>query len=350
MKSSASIHHFKDQNYSIFFNSLTGFFARVEDAGYAELFWSFHGPEILDVSITNWCDKGCAVCYRESGQSGHHMSLHNYEIVLRQADLMHVLQVALGGGNPNQHPDFCNILRITRDKYGIVPNFTTNGRGLSKNILEATKRYCGAIAVSAYEPYTETRTAISLLHSFKIKTNVHFILNAHSVNTALEWLNDPPDFLEGINALIFLNYKPVGRHPLETALLKDSSALEQFVRLATTKKHRFRIGFDNCMVSALTRFSDVPSICYESCDAARFSMYISEDMRAYHCSFLAKSRYEGIKISQDNMLEIWRCGKSFVEIRSTLASCDCHCEVADLCRGGCPCYREINFCPDQVAQ
>jgi MoaA/NifB/PqqE/SkfB family radical SAM enzyme len=56
---------------------------------------------------------------------------------------MHAFQVALGGGNPNQHPDFIEILRLTREDYGIVPNYTTNGRGLSDTVLEATRRYCG---------------------------------------------------------------------------------------------------------------------------------------------------------------------------------------------------------------
>jgi molybdenum cofactor biosynthesis enzyme MoaA len=26
---------------------------------------SHHGPELIDISITNWCDKGCSFCYKE---------------------------------------------------------------------------------------------------------------------------------------------------------------------------------------------------------------------------------------------------------------------------------------------
>lgn len=147
----------KDQHYSTVFNPNTGFFARVEYEGHPEPFWSEHGLELLDISITNWCDMGCPICYRSSDDSGGHMNVENYEVVMRQAQKMHVHQVALGGGNPNQHPQFTEILRLTREKYGIVPNYTTNGRGLTEAVLTATSRYCGAVAVSAYKPIYRDR-------------------------------------------------------------------------------------------------------------------------------------------------------------------------------------------------
>lgn len=58
------------------------------------------------------------------------MSISDYKSVIDQAAEMGTFQVALGGGNPNQHPDFIEMLEYTRSK-GIVPNYTTNGLGLS---------------------------------------------------------------------------------------------------------------------------------------------------------------------------------------------------------------------------
>src|ERR1700733_2702922 len=126
------VKHFANDQYSALFNPQSGFFARIEDAGTPEPFWGSHGPELLDVAITNWCDKGCSFCYRKSDVSGSHMRLEDYRELMRQAQQMHVFQVALGGGNPNQHPQFCDFLRITRDDFGIVPNYATNGRGLTE--------------------------------------------------------------------------------------------------------------------------------------------------------------------------------------------------------------------------
>lgn len=342
------VRRYGDEHYSTIFNPNTGFFARVEDKGHPEPFWSEHGPELLDISITNWCDMGCPICYRSSDEHGEHMTLENYEVVMRQAKRMHVHQVALGGGNPNQHPQFPEILRLTREKYGIVPNYTTNGRGLDESVLEATSRYCGAVAISAYKPYLETETAIKKLQAWGVKVNIHFILSSKSINTAIEWLKNPPSFLAGINALIFLNYKPVGRYSSEALLLKHSNRVGEFFRLATEQRHPFRIGFDTCTVTGLARYADVPDVCYEGCDAGRFSMFVSENMEMYPCSFMTKD-HKGTPIAGDNMHEYWREGEAFKRIRGTLSSAGCSsCQQRSLCLGGCPIWPEINLCPAPI--
>lgn len=344
-----SIKRYKEQHYSTFFNPNTGFFARVEDPGHEEPFWSWHGPELLDISITGWCDKGCSLCYRKSDESGHHMSIEDYEVIMRQAQQLHVMQVALGGGNPNQHPDFCEIIRLTREKYGIVPNYTTNGRGLTDEVLKATKEFCGAVAVSAYHPYKETQEAIDALASWEIKTNIHFILSSQSVHTAIGWLENPPDFLHKINALIFLNYKPVGRYSSQKLLLKNSNKTESFFRLATNNKHGFKIGFDTCTVTGIARYTDTPHISYEGCDAGRFSMFVSEDMKMYPCSFMVEAGYEGVPLVDDiGMRDFWLNGEPSKKIRNKLSSGGCSgCKTASLCLGGCPLFPEINLCPTQ---
>ncbi|WP_210251557.1 radical SAM protein [Brucella intermedia] len=110
----------------------TGFFARVPEPGKREPFWSPHGPELMDISITNWCDKGCVFCYKSSPRRGSHMALADYKRVIDEAAYMGTFQGALGGGNPNQHPHFVEILDYTWSK-GIVPNYTTTGR--KQNLL-----------------------------------------------------------------------------------------------------------------------------------------------------------------------------------------------------------------------
>jgi radical SAM protein with 4Fe4S-binding SPASM domain len=273
------------------------------------------------------------------------MTLGHYEIILRQAKKMHVHQVALGGGNPNQHPLFAEILQLTREKYGIVPNYTTNGRGLDENVLRATSRYCGAVAVSAYKPYSETAEAVGRLRNYNVTVNIHFILNSKSVDTAIEWLKSPPDFLTDINALIFLNYKPVGRLSSTSLLLKNSSCVREFFQLACTRKYPFRIGFDTCTVTGLARYTNIPEVSYEACDAGRFSMFISEDMKMYPCSFMTKD-FEGILVTEDNIHTYWQNGREFKQIRETLGSPRCpSCTHRSLCLGGCPIWPEINLCP-----
>jgi radical SAM protein with 4Fe4S-binding SPASM domain len=334
------------QHYCTLFNPTTGFFARIEEPGHPEPFWSEHGPELIDISITNWCNRNCVTCYRSANVKGRHMSVADYVTIIQQAAKMDVCQVALGGGNPNQHPQFNDILKITRKEFGIIPNYTTNGRGLTETTLKATAAFCGAVAVSAYPPYDELGIAIEKLKTFGIKTNIHFVLDSISVHKAIEWLVDPPPQLLGINAIVFLNYKAVGRGSDRTRLLSRSEKYQEFLTHAFNEKTRLRIGFDSCMVSGLARSHGIAEASYDSCEAARFTMYISETLRAYPCSFMEAAR-GGIPVTRDNMMVIWRDSALFQKIRKKLKEPSCGpCSYLELCRGGCPAFPEINLCSE----
>jgi radical SAM protein with 4Fe4S-binding SPASM domain len=336
------VNQYSDQKYSTIFNQKTGVFMRIEDEGVQEPFWCKYGPELMDISITNWCDRGCSFCYKNSNTSGSHMSLQNYELILNQAEYMKVSQIALGGGNPNQHPEFCEFLRLTRE-YDIVPSYTTNGRGLSEKILETTREYCGAVAVSAYEPYNELDESISKMTSYGIKTNIHFLLTSKSIKTAISWLVSPPKYLEKINAIIFLNYKPVGHFAAKDILAVNSPLINDFF-LAINQNKKIKVGFDSCSMTGVFMNVDVPAVFIECCEAARFSMYISEEMVAYPCSFMVGA-YKGENILGRKIQDIWRYGIEFQRIRNYLIKNLCtQCHLQDLCIGGCPLYPEINFC------
>ena len=338
------VRKYRKEGYSVLFNPLTGFFARIEEKGQVEPFWSIHGPELIDVSLTNWCSKGCGFCYRRSNSSGKHMGVNNYRIIMEQARKMGVLQVALGGGNPNQHPSFAEILQLTREEYGIVPSYTTNGMGLTREILEASRKFCGAVAVSAYPPFEDLQGYIRLLIDSGIKTNIHFLMDDASVETAIGWLRNPPKFLDGINAVVFLNYKPVGRGSKVIGLLKESDRISEFFRLVNLGTNPFKIGFDSCSISGLVTFTNVRREFFDACEAGRFSMFISEDMKMFPCSFMTDS-FHGIPISKDNIVSTWQSDSLFVSMRKRLKENDCKsCKNSKNCFGGCPIFPQINLC------
>jgi len=128
------------------------------------------------------------------------LTLKNYNLIIEQAKEAGVLQIAIGGGNPNQHPDFIQILKNTFEN-GIVPSYTSNGDGLTNDILKATQKYCGAMAISAYKPYNKLNEIINSIKLYDIKLNLHFVLDKYSINDAINWLKNPPKFLEKINEL-----------------------------------------------------------------------------------------------------------------------------------------------------
>lgn len=335
---------YPDEHYLTLFNSATGFFVRAEEPGHDEPFWSAHGPEMIDISITSWCSRECSICYRMAGRTGKHMPLADYESVMRQAAQLGTMQVALGGGNPNEHPRFEEILRLTRRDYGIVPNYTTNGHGLSGGVLRSSAEYCGAVAVSAYEPYSFLAKAVRKLCDLGVRTNIHFVLDAQSAKTGLAWLHDPPEFLHCVNAIIFLNYKPVGRGATRNKLLRHYSLCRELIEVATTGKYPFKIGFDSCMVSALVKVEKVNPIWFDACEAARFTMYVSEQLQMFPCSFM-ETIYPGIRLTETNMLDAWQYDRLFQATRQAIKYPRCsECHMVTICRGGCPIFPEINLC------
>lgn len=335
--------HHSNQHYSTFFNKTTGLFVRCEDQGYKEPFWAMAGPELIDISITNWCDKNCSICYRNSNQNESHMKLENYEKIISEAANLGVLQVALGGGNPNQHPQFIQILKLTNDKYGIIPSYTTNGRGLTEEIIAATKKYCGAVAISAYTPFEEMKDAIQKLTQHQIRTNIHFVLTSESIELAINWLKNKPIFLNEINALIFLNYKPVGKNRDYSLLLNKSNKLDELFSLINDQ-YPFKIGFDSCSVSGLIKCLNLNFNFIEACESARFSAFISEDLNMYPCSF-SIDLLKGESLEKQSMKDIWLNSDSFVHFRNVLQKNKCsNQDCFKDCLGGCPLFEQIKLC------
>jgi len=335
-------HKYSNQNYSTVFNKSTGFFARIEDIGYPEPFWAMSSPELLDISITNYCERDCGFCYRNSNPKGKHILFEDYKEIIRQAKEIGVLQVALGGGNPNQHPNFIQILKETAIQ-GIVPSYTSNGTGLNHEILKATKEFCGALAISAYSPYESyLETVINEISKYNIKTNIHFLLNTDTIERAILWLKQPPAFFEKINAVIFLNYKPINSS--KDLLLRKSPLLQAFFEQVENNRTHLKIGFDSCSISGIIKYMNVNKIFYESCEAARFSAFISEDFKMYPCSFMINTDNFG-DLRTDSIFEIWQNNKSFVAYRNQILNNNCtHCNLNAECKGGC-CFMEcINLC------
>jgi len=338
------IRRYPNQNYSTLFDPKTGFFARIEDKGFEEPFWSQQGPELLDISITNWCDRDCQICYKKSSIRGRHMAFEDFKWIVESAADLGVYQIAIGGGNPNQHPKFIDFLKVAYDN-GIVPNYSTNGRGLNKEIAEISAKYCGVVAVSAYQPFNELFNAITLLTSYKNKVNIHYVLDSESIELAIDILSAPPKEFSQINAIVFLNYKPIGRSISRQKLLRNSDKIDEFFKLVESSDHCFKIGFDSCSVSGVLSKTKIDPVFIEPCDAGRFSMYISECLKAYPCSF-QHGIIAGDKLSKTNtIMDVWTNSPNFIFFRKFfLSNKCCDCSLQKKCLNGCPIFDEICLC------
>lgn len=145
-------------------------------------------PEFYDVKITGKCEGKCSYCYQDSKVSDGHYDVDKcIEYFENMSKNERPFQVAIGGGNPNEHPDFCYLIEEL-SYLGITPNYTTNGMGLTKDVLDVTSRWCGGVAVTCHNHMTDIwEHAANLLHENKILLDFHILISdIKSVETFLE--------------------------------------------------------------------------------------------------------------------------------------------------------------------
>jgi hypothetical protein len=80
-------------------------------------------PESIDVKITNYCDMGCNFCHESSTKEGKHGDLVRLLEIIKP--LPAGVELAIGGGNPLDHPDLVPFLFQLRYR-GIIANLTVN--------------------------------------------------------------------------------------------------------------------------------------------------------------------------------------------------------------------------------
>jgi len=216
-------------------------------------------PELVDISISNHCSKECDFCYRDSKPDNSFMSLEDYEYLLKQLRHPHwgnVFQVALGGGEPLEHPDFIKIIDITL-VYGVIPNFTTNGKYLTNDLIMKLKDKLGAIAISTLDITTIDKDIIENLKKNRIKCNLHYVLNYYNLDQAVDILSGKYNqYLRYVNSIIFLTYKPLRRADSSRVLKMDKN-FPTFVNLVDNNSCSIRIGFDACFVPMLMHYTNV---------------------------------------------------------------------------------------------
>ncbi|MCL5045818.1 MAG: SPASM domain-containing protein [Actinobacteria bacterium] len=336
------------------FDPQTGFYYRTNvkgeeggDTGRDPLRASF--PHLLDIGIMGHCVHGKAgycldsgvQCYQDGpGKYGPNMSLEDFKRIADQCE-NRVYQFALGGrGDPDQHEDFAEILAYCRHR-GIVPNFTSSGLGFNARIIKLAQEYCGAVAISWYRA-EHTLEAVNLLLEAGVKTNIHYVIGSNTIDGAIELLEEDA-FPKGINRVIFLLHKPVGLGQRDNVLKIADDRAVRFFRMFNQEKYSERTGFDSCSVPGLLNLA--PSIhpaTIDTCEGARFSAYVSPDLKMLPCSFDQDYRW-AVDLRQHTLQEAWESAR-FEDFRNRLGDGCPGCEQRELCLGGCPVVREIVLC------
>jgi hypothetical protein len=191
----------KDANFPVFGDFLGGFSVRRERPFQYTLFSPATGnkirvnlssldsletpfvpnsPELVDINITDYCAKGCPICYRDCTPSGEHADYEIIDNILKACRNLNVFEVVLGGGEPTSHPSFPKVLNNAKN-YGIIPNFTTaDMKWLDDNAIVGAVANSGGsfgISVSSVEEVKSWSSKIKELSNLKLKCVYQIIAN-----------------------------------------------------------------------------------------------------------------------------------------------------------------------------
>lgn len=303
-------------------------------------------PELVDISISNRCSKGCTFCYRDSQPDGDLMSLTDYEFLLDQLTSPHwgpPFQVAIGGGEPLEHPQLLEILDATRAR-GILANFTTNGDQLTPALADQLAGRVSALALSAYGLAEFVPDRARLLRSRGIRTNLHFILDDSTLDEALAIARGEHEaLLAPLCGVVFLTRKPQGRASQSGLLRFGDPRLTAFLDAVANRREGVALGFDACAVPLLLHHGGVDARTIDACECGFFSVYVDEHLEVRPCSFASPGQLAW-SLRVHDFATIWQ--EKFTPYRQAQQAQQCQRECVGKahCRGRCPLFAQIGFC------
>lgn len=197
-------------------------------------------PESLDYKITNMCDRGCPFCHEGSVPNGLHGDIMNDRFV---ETLNPYTEIAIGGGNPLEHPDLIPFLEKCR-RLHLIPNMTVNQvhfQSRQKMIRELVDRkLIYGLGISLVSPTDEF---ISLARQYP-NAVIHMINGVHTMED-FRRLYD-----HGLKILI-LGYKDFRRGESFHSPEVDARKERTYVFLPEILEHFRVVSFDNLALSQL---------------------------------------------------------------------------------------------------
>ena len=124
-------------------------------------FFAPEKPESMDLKITNCCDMGCKFCHEDSKPDGKHGDILSLPFL---DSLLPYTEIAIGGGNPLEHPDLIPFLELLNSK-NLIPSMTVNQMhfmnniGVLHNLVDRKLIY--GLGISLIHPSGEFVSAVS---------------------------------------------------------------------------------------------------------------------------------------------------------------------------------------------
>ena len=179
-----------------------------------------------------------------------------------------------------------------------------------------------------------------------VKTNIHYVLHSDSIDEAIQRLKEKT-FPEGINAVVFLLHKPIGLGTAEKMVDFRNEKFWELIKYVSEEKTGYKVGFDSCTVPALVNhLGNIELSSLDTCEGARWSAYISADMKMMPCSFDNQEQRWAVDLNRYTIKEAWESSK-FNEFRNYFRTSCPECKQREACMGGCPIVPEIVLCAEK---
>ena len=247
-------------------------------------------PELVDLKITDYCDKGCNFCYQGSTNKGKHANIDVIKSIITELAEHQVFEIAIGGGEPTTHPNFLEILQFANEKH-IVPNFTSRSfdwirKGYHKDIMPLVGKV--GFSIDDNEGQLEDLAAWTRVTDIQGKFVAHVVLGVTGKNAFNRIINS---LKHHHMSVLFLDFKDVGRGPQFKATKYSYQEYDWFPE-ALKEIHdnpRLTVGIDTPLAKRFEKeLRDMGiSNTYFSVEEGKFSCYIDAVNQT-----IARSSYE----------------------------------------------------------
>lgn len=252
-------------------------------------------PRMLQVAITNACDKDCAFCYRPH-EAKNRWSFDDVLELAKVCDRWGVLEIAFGGGEPTLFPRFPELLRAIWTTTGMCPSFTTHGRRLTPELLRAIRGHYGQLQVSVYDE-DDTDAIVALLVAERARFGLNYLVTPARVRSieadVMSWV------ARGVTDMLFLSYK--GSDPALHLSERECRMFDHSLAKLHARLPQIALKVDVCWASRLV---ETPQLLDgPDCGANIDFLSLTSDKRVLACSFAS----EGIAFeSPAELPAIWR--------------------------------------------
>lgn len=248
-------------------------------------------PSSIDLKITNYCDAKCSYCHEQSTTQGEHCDINKLLSVINV--LPAGVELAIGGGSAQSHPDFSYFISTIRQK-GYVPNITVNQKHLKQdyNIFKKHINDIFGIGIS----YSSSSYLEDIEEYIKLSDNIvfHLIMGINKISD-IDTLNSLCKKYNKQCKVLVLGYKYYGfgiNYYVKNKSIEDNK-YQWFIKIPKYIGKDVVVSFDNLAIDQLKLkrlFTEEGWKKFYMGDDFTFTMYIDAVKQEYAPTSTSKNR------------------------------------------------------------